>query len=94
MSCTDCQTANPEPFEAGEGEGAVQAYWFLVCEEKPVEAIGVEADGELAFRFRVCDTLEHPIPADGEEVLCADCFDKRYPLEGESTKDESWRDDE
>lgn len=81
MACADCGTTSPEPFEAyGEGDKATTAYWFLVDPERPVEAVGIESDGDLAFRFRICKTLEHPVPEGEEEVLCADCFDRRYPL--------------
>lgn len=86
MSCADCHTVSPEPVECAEADGPpILGYWFLVKEGDPVHA-GIEDDGALGFRFAVWPYLEHPEPEAGEEILCPECFDKRYPV-AEETED-------
>lgn len=84
MSCSNCGTNNPEPFDCGmDGQSAdFKGYWFLV-KDGPVDFVGIEEDGELAQRFHVCETIEHPEPEEGEQVLCAECFDLIFPPEVE-----------
>jgi hypothetical protein len=83
MSCSKCGTKNPEPTDTWQTESELEeptpVYWFLVSNGEPVEMAGIEEGGEIAFRFRACETLEHPIPEDGERVLCGECFSEEFP---------------
>lgn len=81
MPCADCLTYYPEPFEVTDEEGEVcNAFWLMVETSRPIEIVGVEADGRLAYRFLIFDTLAHPEPGPGEEILCVECYCKRYPI--------------
>lgn len=96
MSCKDCGTVSPEPEEVGDEEdGKHLAYWFMVKDGEAAHLMGIEADGEPAFCFAIWPYMEPPETEPGEEILCPECFDKRYPVaeeteDGDTGDNDSW----
>lgn len=88
MSCKDCGATRTEPCEfIGKGDSIQKAYWIMVEGDQPVHVVGIEEDGDLAFRFAVWPYEDPPEPEPGQEILCPECFDRRYPLEDDGGED-------
>lgn len=84
MPCADCFTKSPDTFQAFTEDGEeITGYWFMVHEDKAADVRGVMPDGEFAFAFQICATLKHPELRVGQEALCSECFDKRFPMDDE-----------
>lgn len=74
MPCADCFTTEPEPFDTEQGV----AYWFLIDSGSPTH-MGVKKSGDVEPIFAVSLSKSHLEPEEGQEVICCECFDKRYP---------------
>lgn len=52
MKCGHCFITDPEPFECYNEKGeTISGFWFVIERESPVELVGVEPNGEIAFRY-------------------------------------------
>lgn len=94
MPCSNCGVKVPEQTDTWNtddpNEKPIPVYWFAV-NDGPVE-MGVEPSGEIGFRFRALESLEHPEPEEGQQILCGDCFESLFPLEDETDDTEGPQD--